>query len=202
MRRCLLACLLGIALVSSMGVSRAASGREIKLADDCEPASFNAAVGPGACVGEGRTTFDAFINELRATQRVEAWEFHPDDTHVDAGDAIIAVSEAGETHTFTRVAHFGGGFVKALNFLSGNPTPVRECAQQNADGSFKNDPNRPDVLFAAQPPNATHHFVRSGGSASTATGVGTGVPAGANLFQCCIHPWMRTEVFVRSGKQD
>jgi hypothetical protein len=72
-------------------------------------------------------------------------------------------------HTFTEVEHFGGGIVPQLNALSGNPAPAAECLQLKPDD-----------------------FVPAGGThRDDVTEMGT------ELYQCCIHPWMRTVVHVR-----
>ena len=58
-----------IAVLSlSGGVGAVQGDKKIRLLDDCEPTSFNAVLGDGACVGNGHTTFDEFIAELSATQ--------------------------------------------------------------------------------------------------------------------------------------
>ena len=38
--------------------------RTVLMRDDCDPATFNAAVGPGTCVGDGDTTFSDFLDEV------------------------------------------------------------------------------------------------------------------------------------------
>jgi hypothetical protein len=45
--------------------------------DDCDPATFNAMFGPGTCVKDGTTTFQAFIAQLLAQGRAPAWRFAP-----------------------------------------------------------------------------------------------------------------------------
>jgi hypothetical protein len=49
---------------------------------------------------------------------------------IPRGTTVSVVDQGGEPYTFTEVAHFGGGFVEALNH--GEPT-VPEC-----DGGFEN----------------------------------------------------------------
>ena len=46
--------------------AHANSNRDYRLRDDCEPTSFNAALGAGACVGNGSTTLSQFQAELKA----------------------------------------------------------------------------------------------------------------------------------------
>ena len=86
------------------------------------------------------------------------------------GEAVQARNTGGETHTFTEVKEFGGGFVAILNDLSGNPVPAPEC-----------DPTSPEIGFLLP------------GSTSDPDLEEPGV----HHYQCCIHPWMRTDVIVR-----
>ena len=151
----------------------------VTIEDDCDPATFNAAVGPGTCVGNGETTFQAFLAELKATQTVDEWEFDPDELdEVAAGSRVTAENEGGEAHTFTEVAKFGGGFVGVLNGPSGNPNPAPECAS-TVNGT------------PVPAPSALATLVPSGGELMTGA-----LKDGTHLFQCCIHPWMRTVVTV------
>jgi len=145
-------------------------GERVRIQDDCDPATFDAVLGPGACLGKGDTTFQEFIAELTATKIAEDWKFDDDHFSVAPGSRITATNRGGETHTFTQVANFGGGFVPALNALSGNPTPVPEC-------SF---------------PAVGSSFVPPGGSRA-----GTAPAGGTVKFQCCIHPWMRAVATVK-----
>jgi len=147
----------------------------VRMRDDCDPATFNAAVGPGTCIGNGDTTFQQFQAELAKDGKVGDWRLNPDQTKVDAGTTVTLTNRGGETHTFTRVADFGGGFVPLLN---GNLTQRPECAQA---------PGVP------QPPGPNNLFVPAG---TMATGPMLTTP-GTVKFQCCIHPWMHLEVTVR-----
>lgn len=110
-----LATLAGLAallvLVPTVGASATSATRQVQILDDCDPATFNAAIGPGTCVKDGGTTFSEFIAQLR----------------LDAGGTLQAHNRGGEDHTFTEVANFGGGCIAALNDLLGL-TPVPECA--------------------------------------------------------------------------
>jgi hypothetical protein len=137
--------------------------------DDCDPATFNSGppTGPGLghiCDGDGGTTFGDFIAELQATQRAEKWRFNPD--RMSEPRNIVAQNRGGETHSFTKVAKFGGGQVDVLNALSGNPVPAAECVSPSVNATFV-------------PP----------GQHLNVDGV-----VGGDKFQCCSHPWMRTTV--------
>ena len=178
---CLVAAVLAVASVAALV---AKDSLNIRLRDDCDPATFNAdppaGVGPGTCVGGGDTTFADFLAEFGQTGQVEKWRFNDDHAGVDRGTAITLTNRGGETHTFTRVAAFGGGFVPPLNARPDGTelTPAPECAQA---------PGVP------QPPSENNLFVPAGASAVT--------PAltkrGTVKFQCCIHPWMHAEVTVK-----
>ena len=159
---------LGVVVASLTGVAVYTSGvSTIRIEDRCDPASFNAAVAPGTCVQDGGTTFDEFIAELRATGVAEHWRFKEDEFHIRAGEAVNAFNIGGEVHSFTEVRNFGGGVVQVLNDLSGAGPTIQEC-----------------TALVPVPPGTT-----------TAAKVLT--RPGVHKFQCCIHPWMRSEVTVR-----
>jgi len=147
--------------------------KKIRLLDDCDPVTFNQVLGDGACVGNGHTTFDAFIAELAATQDAHKWRNSPSNMLVNVGRPTFIENRGGEVHTFTEVAEFGGGFVDQLNGISGNPIPAPEC-----------------LNFA----NIT--LIPAGDSVDGPTAGTAGLPVGSHKFQCCIHPWMRTIVEV------
>jgi hypothetical protein len=167
---------LGIAAAASLGIAATLTADEnvqvVQVRDDCDPATFNAGPpdGPGLghiCDGNGGTTFGAFIAELQATQVAEKWRFNPD--RMSEPKPIVAHNRGGETHSFTKVANFGGGQVDVLNALSGNPDPAPECFSPSVGGTFVGPGQDLKV------PNV----------------------AGGDKYQCCIHPWMRTTVRKR-----
>jgi hypothetical protein len=52
--------------------------RHISATDNCDPISFNATVGPGTCVGNGRgLEFSFFINQVQTRHEESAWHFSP-----------------------------------------------------------------------------------------------------------------------------
>ncbi len=130
--------------------------------------SFNVFIGPGTCVRNGGVPFNVFIAQLTAHQSAGAWHNAPSQTDAWLGDSLVAVNKGGEVHTFTRVAAFGGGIVPLLNELSGTPNVVPECA---AESTFV-------------PPDGTDTETLD--------------QSGELKFQCCIHPWMRTTVLVKT----
>jgi plastocyanin len=160
-----------LVLVPAAGASAASATRQVQALDDCDPATFNAVLGPGTCVGDGTTTFSEFIAQLLAQGRAPAWRFAPGQLGLDAGGTLQANNRGGEDHTFTEVANFGGGCIQALNSLLGL-TPVPECA------------GFPGGAFAAT-------TIPPGGTVTT-----TPLSPGIHRFECLIHPWMRTTVTV------
>jgi hypothetical protein len=168
-----------LALVAVAAIAAFAKDiRTISIRDDCDPATFNDAVAPGTCVGDGDTTFQDFIDEVLATGSAEKWRFNNDRTEADK--AVLAENRGGETHTFTSVDHFGGGFIPVLN---AGQTPITECVGAvpvpDGKGNFLPGPD-------AGP------FVPAGGRTGNIP-----LSKGTHKFQCCIHPWMRSTVTVR-----
>jgi hypothetical protein len=149
--------------------------RTVRMFDDCDPASFDAALhDPNACIGKGKTTFDRFIAELTRSQVAQKWRFDPRHVEVEKGNDVFAINKGGEVHTFTRVANFGGGIVPILNTLSGNPTPAPECTTLEPD-----DFVAPGAMYTAElNTDKLQHF------------------------QCCIHPWMRADVRLKHADHD
>ena len=141
--------------------------RQILMMDACDPATFNENVEPGTCVGRhGGVPFAQFIAELTQTQKAGAWHFAPPNTTAREGQTLLATNNGGEIHTFTRVSQFGGGLVSDLNQLSGNLEVAPECTKLEDDD-----------------------FVPPGGTYEEKVG-----SEGTQLFECCIHPWMRTVI--------
>jgi hypothetical protein len=153
----------------------------VTLQDRCQPATFNldppAGAGPGTCRADfgGDTPFGDFIKEIIKKHKAEHWRIAQSPEHVDVGTTLLVSNEGGETHSFTRVQNFGGGIVPILNDLSGQTMLAGECFDPNVGGSFV-------------PSQANGQM----GPMLTAADRGKTV-----RFQCCIHPWMRTEVRVR-----
>jgi plastocyanin len=133
----------------------------VELRDDCEPATFNAVLGPGACVGGGTTTFSDFIAELQQDKVASDWVFDPDQVTIHVGDSLAVQNTGGETHTFTKVTSFGGGLVPPLNVLSGNLVPAVPAPGVN--------------VFAT--------FVAPGGRTTASSGPGGVLTPGQNLFE-------------------
>ena len=154
-----------------LGLKAIAGGeqRQVQMMDACDPQSFNAAIGPGTCTRQGGVTFAKFLTLLGRHQKVGAWNFAPSTLNVRVGQELLAVNHGGEVHTFTEVEEFGGGFIPDLNVLSGTPVPAPECLSL-----------------------APEDFVLPGGTFTDEVS-----EEGAELYQCCLHPWMRAVVTAR-----
>lgn len=148
------------------------SERLVIMMDACDSASFDAGTGnPNACTRSHGVPYDRFIAQLQRHGVARLWFFAPPEMIARVGDRFVAVNRGGELHTFTRVAKFGGGIIPLLNQLSGNPVPAPEC-------------------LALQPDD----FIAPGGADRD----DSITEPGTTLYECCIHPWMRTVVHARS----
>jgi plastocyanin len=141
----------------------------VSIEDRCDSASFNAGLGAGTCTRAGGTSLAQFNSQLAAQQFVNGWDFNPNALTIRMGQSISAMNNGGEKHSFTQVRQFGGGIIPALNTASGNPVEAPECAQL-----------------------ATNALIPPGGTFTTDPATTTGT----ELYQCCIHPWMRATVTV------
>lgn len=147
---------------------------QIVALDECDPVTFNAALGSDFChnVALGyTTTLSNLFAEAAAGTPDKNWDFEPDTVHIKQGAILSVVDEGGEPHTFTEVSQFGGGFIPGLN--AGQET-VPECS-----GGFSN------VAVAKT-------RILQGSQTQI-----TGLAKGEHLFECCIHPWMRVKVEVK-----
>ena len=160
-----------IALVTATVALAKADHRSVQILDNCDPASFNAAIGPGTCVRSGGgLAFPRFIDQVSNKGGASSWRFAPAKLKLRAGGTITARNRGGEFHTFTEVASFGGGCVPSLNALLGL-TPVPECSIAGILGA-------------------------TGVPAGTSATRGP-LAAGIHRFQCLIHPWQRETAVVR-----
>jgi plastocyanin len=149
---------------------------EVVALDECDPATFNAALGPGICLnvtpfGSAVTLSDLLASIAAGTPNPN-WDFEPDSLTIKSGTILEVVNQGGEPHTFTEVAKFGGGFVPPANPPGESVVP--ECA-----GGFS------DVKVAST-------RILQGSHLNI-----TGLSKGTHLFQCCIHPWMHFQVTVK-----
>ena len=147
---------------------------QVVALDECDPATFNAALGPDFCknIALGySTTFSNLFAEAAAGTPDPNWDFEPDTLKIKEGTIVSVVDQGGEPHTFTEVANFGGGFIPQLN--AGQET-VPECA-----GGFSRVAVAKTRLLQGSQVQIT------------------GLSKGTHHFECCIHPWMRMNVEVK-----
>src|SRR5258707_6280001 len=88
----------------------------VVVLDECDPATFNAALGPDFCknvtlaaLGYATTLSDLFQKADNGTPD-PGWDFEPDTVQIKEGATLSVVDQGGEPHIFTEVAQFGGGF--------------------------------------------------------------------------------------------
>jgi plastocyanin len=143
--------------------------------DECDPATFNAALGPdfrkNVTLGAFTTLSDLFA-KAAAGHPDPNWDFEPGTIKIKEGATVSVVDQDGEPHTFTEVSRFGGGFIPGLN-APGEET-VPECR-----GGFTN------IAVART-------RILQGSNLDV-----SGLVKGERYFQCCIHPWMREQVEVK-----
>jgi hypothetical protein len=168
----------GLAVLASLVLAGSAFGadnREVRIQDDCDQVTFDKAVGPGTCVGDGRTTFADFLAEFQDEGSVDRWRFTRTDFNIDGNGTIQVTNEGGELHTFTEVSFFGNGCIPLFD----NP---------KARNPFNCATDFPDKIVAESGvfPGTTRQI--------SAAVLGPGV----HRFQCAIHPWMRSTVEVRA----
>ena len=148
---------------------------QVVALDECDPTTFNAALGPDFCknIALGAvTTLDKLFSEAQAGHPDKKWDFEPDTLKIKQGTVVNVVDQGGEPHTFTEVANFGGGFIPQLNGPGEDTVP--ECS----GGFEKVKVARTRILQGSD------------------TQI-PGLSKGTHLFQCCIHPWMRVKVEVK-----
>lgn len=159
------------ATTNSLAITTQSAGpteRQVSMMDACDGPTFNAAIAPGTCLRTAGVPFSEFVAQLTAHQSVGAWHNAPSQTDAWLNDSLVAVNKGGEVHTFTRVAQFGGGIVPFLNDLAGTPNVAPECTTE--------------TTFVPPGGTDTEHLNQ----------------VGELKFECCIHPWMRTTVLVKS----
>lgn len=121
----------------------------------------------GGCVIDGPVSRPEWLERVLATGSHPLWANSPVKTTVLEGTTLEVVNVGGRGHTLTRVASFGGGLIPLLNTREDTRVPAPEC-----------------LSGIVQIPAG------GGSTLYTFTGVGE------HLYQCCLHPWMRTTVNV------
>ena len=148
---------------------------QVVALDECDPTTFNAALGPDFCKNitlGAFTTLSQLFAKAAAGTPDPGWDFEPDTLNIRQGTTVVVVDQGGEPHTFTEVKQFGGGFIPPLN------APGEETVPACAGGFSTVAVARTRILQGSQLQI-------------------TGLSKGEHLFQCCIHPWMRVKVEVK-----
>jgi plastocyanin len=176
--KCLFALLIAAVVIiggsTALAQSALPNTAQVVALDECDPTTFNAALGDGFCqnvaLGASTTLGDLFAKAAAGTPD-KNWDFEPDNVTVKSGGNVVLTDQGGEPHTFTEVKKFGGGFIEGLN--SGEAT-VPEC-----QGGF-------DSLDVAKT------RVLQGSKVEI-----DNLSKGEHHYQCCIHPWMRMTVVAK-----
>jgi plastocyanin len=171
----LVGCLMFVGATLALAQEDKPSLTQVVALDECDPVTFNAALGPDFCrnVTLGAfTTLSDLLTKAAAGTPDPGWDFEPDAVKIKEGTTLSVVDQGGEPHTFTEVAHFGGGFIPGLN------APGEDTVPECAGGFSKVAVAKTRIL------QASHLEI-------------TGLSKGKHRFQCCIHPWMRVNVVVK-----
>ena len=179
--------LLMLSVLGSPALARDPHQRVVEVADRCDPETFNAAGIPcDPSSSRGTVTLDRLFERLAKDpakvlrqRKARGWAFLPRELELREGDSLLAENVGGEFHTFTDVTEtgFGGGCVPELNAIFGL-SPLPQCADGNGNGV-------PDGFEGGA-------ALLPGGSTELS------LDRGRFLFQCLIHPWMRSTVRVRA----
>jgi hypothetical protein len=163
---------------------------QIQIQDQCNPATFNAVIGPGTCIGNGAVTFTHFFNEVQQLHSAPQWHFAPPQLQMTVGQTFIATNVGGEMHSFTEVQQFGGGIVPFLNSAAGITSVAPECSVSTIPGANGLLPPAPQALASFVSPGGTP-FPLEFSDTEGPNDVGHPV-----MYQCCIHPWMHEVITV------
>ena len=173
---------LGSTSIASAHNSSGKDGRgevvKIRMIDRCDPATFNAALGPDACVPpkpfKKPVTFDALLASFDPVEHTAspAWRFKPSDIEIDVGDTLLVTNVGGEPHSFTEVPFFGGGCVDELNDALGLTEVAANC---------------PADFGTVRGPLGTDEIAN--------------LSVGTHKFICVIHPWMTATVEVEDDDE-
>jgi hypothetical protein len=174
-----------LALAGTAGAQGGGGGVVIQSRDACDPATFP----PGLCArtdnSGGVVTINELLARLQQKQSHPAWRFTEDKVDVKRGAPVVAeFGRGGEVHSFTDVtaSGFGPGCVDVINLaMFGSPATNPLCGPDPLAGlgAILGSPDHPNSgLFPGVPIT-----------------IDTSTP-GTRLFQCMLHPWMRTTVTV------
>ena len=170
-----------VAADSHKGESGKGHTTTVKLRDNCDPATFDAAFGPGTCAPHGPLPTVPLGDFLAKLNPVDfghpQWRNDPARVEIESEDTLKIVVRGGEFHTFTEVAKFGAGCIAPLNDALGLTTDVPTAAQCGA-------------------------FFATTGVTPGATLKVNHLTPGIHRFMCEIHPWMRTIVEVEGNEHE
>ena len=173
-----------LALAASAG---AASGERVVIQsrDACDPATFP----PGFCVRTDNSGGNVTIGEVLASLQEKgshpAWKFTKDKLTVKRGTPVVAeFGRGGEVHSFTDVTAtgYGPGCIDLINLAEfGSPATAPMCGTDPIAGlgAILGSPDHPNSGMFPGVPLAIDTSTR-----------------GTRLFQCMLHPWMRTTLTV------
>jgi hypothetical protein len=169
-----------LALGATAGASQG-GGVVVQSRDACDPATFP----PGFCVRTDNSGGFVTIGDLLASVQQKgshpAWRFTRDEITVKRGTPVVAeFGRGGEVHSFTDVTTtgFGPGCIDVINQAEfGNPATAPMCGPDPAGAGL-------GAILAA-----SGLFPGQSRTIDTST-------SGTRLFQCMLHPWMRTTVTV------
>jgi hypothetical protein len=137
---------IGIGTLVVASLAFANSSLDIKLRDKCDPATCNAGRPTPLCSGPrtGSVTLQTFLDAIPGGGH-NAWKYNPGTSgaSIDNGGTVHFAVDGGETHTFTRVAAFGGGVVPSFNAAVGNAPTTPECQAMVQNGSDRNTSRNP-----------------------------------------------------------
>ena len=157
-------CLAAVGIVVP-GSAGAGTVRNVQIMDRCDPASFNAMFGDVCSVRNSGVPVEQFLARVNPSDfGHSAWRYAPGQISLKPGQTLQLNNRGGETHTFTEVVSFGGGIIPLLNNALPPGTPLAQ-------------------------PIGDLRFIAAGQQIDM-----TALPTGTHLFECLIHPWMRTTV--------
>jgi hypothetical protein len=169
-----------LALTATAGAKD--GGVVVQARDACDPATFPAGLCTRTDHSGGTVTFDELLAVVGKKHSHPAWKFTEDNVRVHRGESVVAqFGRGGEVHTFSDVTAtgFGPGCVDILNqLIFGKPDLAPVCS---------------DIDPVAGVPRV---FITDGLFPGRTIPVDTSTP-GTRLFECLVHPWMRTTVTVQ-----
>src|ERR1700736_5491545 len=105
---------------AAVAQAKTPSVAQVVALDECDPVTFNAALGPDFCknvalaaLGYATTLSELFAEAGNGTPD-PGWDFEPDTVKIKEGTILTVVDQGGDQNTFTRQHKFGGGLVADL----------------------------------------------------------------------------------------